>query len=121
MLNFSRLPLCHPGVSSGKVELSGVSSSCGKIKGDRFFLTIPYAGKKLTWNVFFNSLCPELGPDFIFDDDTFLADPDLDDIVKYVPSLANWDFTNHESLLTVIVELLLYYKEHQVYSLCYVF
>lgn len=105
------------GVSCGKVEVYNVSSSCGKVKGDRFSLSIPYAGKKLTWNVLFNSLCPELGPDFIFDDDTFLADPDLDTIVTHVPSLARWDVTNYDALLMVIVELLLYYKQHQIDSL----
>lgn len=102
------------GVSCGKVEVNDVSSSCGKEKGDRFFLSIPYAGKKLTWNVLFNSQCPELGPDFIFDDHSFLANPDLNTITTHVPSLDNWDVTNDDALLMVIVELLLYYKEHQV-------
>ncbi|XP_012269010.1 BRISC and BRCA1-A complex member 2-like isoform X2 [Athalia rosae] len=102
------------GVSCGKVEASNVTSSCGKEKGDRFHLSIPYAGKRLVWSVFFNSLCPELGPDFLFNDDTFLDDPDLDTIIRHVPSLAHWDVTSDDALLMVIIELLMYYKQHQI-------
>ncbi|XP_046481543.1 BRISC and BRCA1-A complex member 2 isoform X1 [Neodiprion pinetum] len=102
------------GVSCGKVEVNNITSSCGKDRGDRFYLSIPYAGKTLSWNVLFNSLCPELSPDFLFDDDSFLADPDVTTILTHVPSLASWDVTNDDALLMVIVQLLSYYKEHQI-------
>ncbi|XP_046753297.1 BRISC and BRCA1-A complex member 2-like isoform X2 [Diprion similis] len=89
------------GVSCGKVEVNNITSSCGKDRGDRFYLSIPYAGKTISWNVLFNSLCPELSPDFLFDDDSFLADPDLNSIVTHVPSLASWDVTNDDALLMI--------------------
>ncbi|KAK2575710.1 hypothetical protein KPH14_012099 [Odynerus spinipes] len=102
------------GVGWGIIELDSISSSCGKKKGDCFKLSIPYAGENLLWNVLFDSEYPELGPDFIFGDETFLMDPDIESLSTHVPSLANWDYKNDNALLKVIIELLSYYKEHQV-------
>nr|XP_050854993.1 BRISC and BRCA1-A complex member 2-like [Vespula vulgaris]XP_050854994.1 BRISC and BRCA1-A complex member 2-like [Vespula vulgaris]XP_050854996.1 BRISC and BRCA1-A complex member 2-like [Vespula vulgaris] len=102
------------GVGWGVIKLDSIFSSCGKTKGDSFKLSIPYAGQNLVWNVLFDSQYPELGPDFIFSDETFLMDPDIENLSRYVPSLAKWDYKNNNALLKVIVELLSYYKEHQV-------
>ena len=66
------------------------------------------------WNVLFDSQCPEMGPDFIFNDQTFLMDPDIDILSTWVPSLVKWNPNNTDALLNVLMELLLYYKEHQV-------
>lgn len=96
------------------IEVDSISSSCGKTKGDIFRLSIPYAGQNLIWNVLFDSQYPELGPDFIFGDETFLVDPNIESISTNVPSLAKWDYKNDNALLRVIIELLSYYKDHQV-------
>lgn len=50
----------------------------------------------------------------MFGEDTFLMDPDTDDLGTNVPSLAAWDPTNKDALLDVLMELFLYYKRHQV-------
>ncbi|CAL7934392.1 unnamed protein product [Xylocopa violacea] len=102
------------GVCCGTIQIDSVSSSCGKAQGDRFKLTIPYVKQNLTWNVFFDSQCPEMGPDFIFNDNTFLADMDIDTLSTKVPSLAKWNPNDHNALLNVLVELLACYKQHQI-------
>ncbi|CAK9820896.1 NAD(P)H-hydrate epimerase [Anthophora plagiata] len=102
------------GISCGTIELDSVSSSCGEVKGDRFKLSIPYAKQNLTWNVFFDAQCPEMGPDFIFNDSTFLADMDVDTLSAKVPSLAKWNPNDGNALLNVLMELLSCYKEHQI-------
>lgn len=75
---------------------------------------MPYADIKLKWTVLFDSEFPESGPDFIFNDETFLADPDINTLTRYVPSLFNWNYCNCNSLLLVLKELLAYYKRNQV-------
>lgn len=102
------------GVCCGVIELNSVSSSCGKTKGDRLKLSIPYAKQNLIWNVLFDSQCPEIGPDFVFNDDTFLADPDIDTLTSHVPSLAKWNPNDGNALLNVLIELLHCYKQHQI-------
>ena len=86
-------------------------------KVDRIKLSIPYAKQNLTWNVFFDSECPEIGPDFLFNDDAFLANMDVDSFSTNVPSLANWNPNDGDALLNVLVELLSCYKQYQVRSL----
>jgi len=86
------------------------TSNCG----DRFKLIITYAGQSLTWEVVFNSALPHLPPDFRFDDETFLSDPEANLIEETVPSLVNWDSEDSKSLLHVIQELLALYRKHKV-------
>lgn len=71
------------------------------------------------WNVLFDSQCPEMGPDFIFNDQNFLMDPDVDILSISVPSLVKWNPSDTDALLKVLIELLLYYKEHQVSAITY--
>lgn len=111
--------LCYflpQGMCYGAVKVESVSRSCDKAVEDRFKLSIPYARQSLTWNVFFDSQCPEIGPDFLFYDDTFLADMDIDTISNKVPSLAQWNPNDRNALVNVLIELLSCYKEYQV---CY--
>lgn len=102
------------GVCCNVIELNSITSSCGQAKGDRLKLSIPYAKQNLIWNVLFDTQCPEVGPDFIFHDDTFLADPDVDMLANHVPSLVKWDPNNGNALLNVLTELLHCYKQHQI-------
>lgn len=102
------------GVCYGLIKLDSVLSSCNKNKNDCFKLSIPYAGEHLVWNVMFDSQYPEMGPDFIFNDQNFLMDPDIDILSTWVPSLVKWNPNDTDALLNVLMELLLYYKEHQV-------
>ncbi|EFN76708.1 BRISC and BRCA1-A complex member 2 [Harpegnathos saltator] len=105
------------GISYGGVKLNKGPTSCNKSSNDCYKLTIPYAYENLLWTVLFDSQYPEIGPDFIFNDQTFLMDPDIDILSTKVPSLVKWDPTDSDALLNVLVELLLYYKEHQIESL----
>lgn len=102
------------GICRETVGVDSVLSSYGMAKGDRFKLSIPYAMQNLTWNVFFDSECPEMGPDFIFSDDAFLANMDVDAFSTNVPSLANWNPNDGDALLNVLAELLSCYKQYQI-------
>lgn len=100
-------------VQSGRPTIE--TSDCS----DRFKLIIPFAGQSITWEVVFNSVLPHSPPDFFFDDDTFLSDPEVAVIEENVPSLANWDCHDSKSLLRVICELLALYRKHQVSIIIY--
>lgn len=102
------------GVCYDVIGMDAISSSCGKANGDCFKLSIPYAKQNLDWNVLFNSLCPEMGPDFIFNDESFFSDIDIDKLQSDVPSLANWNANDKDALLNVLTELLSCYKQHQI-------
>lgn len=102
------------GIIKEPIELVDVSSSCGKLRGDRLKFSIPYAGKVFICTALFNSLCPEIGPDFEFSDKTFLQDPEPQVLEKYVPNFVNWDNTDSESLIKVLGQFTSLYKQHQV-------
>lgn len=106
------------GICAGSLKIDDVQSGRPTIEepdcGDRFKLIIPYAGQSITWEVVFNSVLLHFPPDFCFDDDTFLSDPEVGIIEENVPSLANWDSQDSKSLLYVICELLALYRKHQV-------
>uniref|UniRef100_A0A131YK15 BRISC and BRCA1-A complex member 2 n=1 Tax=Rhipicephalus appendiculatus TaxID=34631 RepID=A0A131YK15_RHIAP len=75
---------------------------------DRFKISLPYAGQTVTWEVIFQAHKPELPPDFIFDDTSFLPN------IEEVPSLCEWDSEDDHALTNVIQELLEQYRKHQV-------
>jgi len=66
------------------------------------------------WNILFDSQYPEMGPDFIFNDQNFFMDPNIDILSTRVPSLVKWNPDDTDALFNVLNELLLYYKEYQV-------
>nr|XP_033327231.1 BRISC and BRCA1-A complex member 2-like [Megalopta genalis] len=55
-----------------------------------------------------------MGPDFLFNDDTFLTDMNIDTLSDRLPSLTKWNVNDQDALLNVLMELLLCYKQHQV-------
>lgn len=83
------------------------------LKHDCIDLVVPYADINLKWTILFDSEFPELGPDFIFNDD-FLLNPDANSLIENVPSLHTWNYCDSNSLLLVLKELLTYYKKKQV-------
>lgn len=106
------------GICAGNLKIDDIQSGRPTVEtshyGDRFKLVIPFAGQSITWEIVFNSVVPHFPPDFCFDDDTFLSDPEMGMIEEGVPSLANWDHQDSKSLLHVICELLALYRKHQV-------
>lgn len=81
---------------------------------NQFELLVPYAEQIFRCDVIFNLDYPCLAPDFIFHDNGFLSDPNSNDIMDHIPSLANWDVRNPNALWKVIEEVIEYYKEYQV-------
>lgn len=94
--------------------LVGCSSSKNNSETDRFKFSIPYADQMLSWMVLFDQSHPELGPDFEFDDKTFLCDPNLEELENNVPSLVNWNPSDPDCLVKVIMEFVIYYRKYQV-------
>nr|CAD7198530.1 unnamed protein product [Timema douglasi] len=109
-----------PRICAGNIKVCEIQSgrahdgSTTTPTGDHFKLAIPFAGQTIMWDVVFDGNAPESPPDFSFDDLTFLADPDVAILEKYVPSLAKWDSQDPKALMNVITELLYLYKKHQV-------
>lgn len=97
--------------------LSGAPTNSSHGNGDRFKLSIPYAGQKIVWHVVFNHQRPQFAPNFCFDDESFLADPEIPFLEENVPSLASWNSRDPKALLNVIAELLALYRKHQVINL----
>ena len=105
--------LIYAGACRRQLKILDFQSKDGKVT-DCIDLAVPYADQVLKWTILFDTERPELGPDFFFNDETFLADPNVETLMKCVPSLANWNYLDSNSLLVVVKELLLYYKEYQV-------
>lgn len=111
-----------PGNSPQKVAVRDLQCSapavfCEEKIFDQFKVLIPYAGYTLVWEVRFDTDCPDLAPDFLFDDDSFTHFLTIDIISARVPSLVNWDAGNPECLRSVIQELLNLYTVHQLQRL----
>lgn len=79
-----------------------------------FQIKIPYAGKFLKWDIIFDPEDFYFTPDFDFNDDDFLPDPDFRMIANCVPSLKDWNLKNPKALAQVLNEFLMLYKKIQV-------
>lgn len=79
-----------------------------------FLIKVPYAGKRLKWEMLFDPEDFDFAPDFDFNDDHFLENPDHDTIINNIPSLVNWNLKNPKILSEVLKEFLILYKKLQV-------
>ncbi|KAJ8935943.1 hypothetical protein NQ314_012565 [Rhamnusium bicolor] len=82
------------GLSS--VNLQDISILSNRFNGEdtvnyHFIIKIPYAGKRLKWEVIFDPEDYQFAPDFDFNDDHFLNSPDIETITDNIPSLAQWN------------------------------
>ncbi|XP_072385693.1 BRISC and BRCA1-A complex member 2-like [Diabrotica undecimpunctata] len=82
-----------------------------------FILKVPYAGKRLRWEVIFDPEDFYFAPDFIFNDEEFLNYPDVDTLSEVVPSWTNWNLKNPKALAQILNEFLTLYKKHQIEKL----
>ncbi|XP_048521016.1 BRISC and BRCA1-A complex member 2 [Dendroctonus ponderosae] len=113
-------------VNNGKIGLSkfapdDIQSIPNKylevVKGYKFYhfcINVPYAARVLNWEVIFDPEDYSELPDFEFNDNTFLPEPDIDYIAENVPSWDAWDLTNSQSLLNILNEFLVLYKKSQI-------
>lgn len=106
----------NAGICAGIISVSDVRTGCllglkesGR-RGDRFKLSIPYAGQHITWEVIFNSCYPEDSPEIILgvEDDEF--NPDIECLKNY----CSWDPANERSLLFTLKDLLSEYRSHHL-------
>lgn len=79
-----------------------------------FIIKIPYAGKRLKWEVIFDPENFFFAPDFDFNDDQFLNNPDYEMIANNVPSLVDWNLKDPKALSQVLNEFISLYKKLQV-------
>ncbi|CAH2075198.1 unnamed protein product, partial [Iphiclides podalirius] len=104
------------GLCKAKVDLERISGNCDGAE-TQFRLVLPYCSKKLKWEVIFDSSIPWFAPDFRFDDDSFLNNPDENFFLQNVPSLTNWNGNDPKALGDVITEFVKLYKTHQIKKL----
>lgn len=79
-----------------------------------FIIKVPYAGKRLKWEIIFDPEDFDFAPDFHFNDEHFLENPDFEIIQNNIPSLVNWNLRNHKMLSQVLNEFISLYKKLQV-------
>lgn len=82
-----------------------------------YTLKIPYAGKRLSWELIFDPEDMTFAPDFNFNDDSFYMSNDLELVSENLPSLANWNVNDPNALTTVLKELLCLFKKQQLVKL----
>lgn len=92
-----------------------ISTEENNIDHFHFIIKVPYAGKRLKWEVLFDPEDFDFPPDFEFNDDNFLDDPDYETIHNNIPSLENWNLRNPKVLSQVLNEFLSFYKKLQVF------
>jgi len=108
------------GTFEGTVKFAMLPHSGHAMKGvavsaERYMLDIPYAGQHLQWHVMFDAQEPDSPPQFLFPETPdFLQDMNLDELEAKLPSLANWDCDDADSLLKVVRELVIEYRSLQV-------
>lgn len=68
----------------------------------------------MKWEILFDPEDFDFAPDFDFNDEHFLDDPDYDIIKNNIPSLVNWNLKNPKILTQVLNEFILLYKKLQV-------
>ncbi|XP_037088864.1 uncharacterized protein LOC119109356 [Pollicipes pollicipes] len=76
---------------------------------DRAVLTIPYSNTSFRVTVLLNAEDRGRCPDFIFDDASFLADCDVDELERRLPALRCW---RPDALPDLLCQLLAAYKVH---------
>ncbi|RZC32747.1 BRCA1-A complex subunit BRE-like [Asbolus verrucosus] len=119
--NFEEL-FCHGKIGLTPFTLSDISFTKQYTENNSTYsyyytLKIPYAGKRLSWELIFNPEDMCFAPDFSFNDDTFYMSHDLDVIVENVPSLMNWNVNDSKSLTNVLKEFLNLFKKQQIEKL----
>ncbi|CAG9761054.1 unnamed protein product [Ceutorhynchus assimilis] len=78
---------------------------------------IPYAGSTLNWSIIFDLEDYGELPDFEFDDETFLPEPNVELIANEIPSWDMWDLTNPLAVTNILNEFLALYKKTQLEKL----
>ncbi|PSN30085.1 BRCA1-A complex subunit BRE [Blattella germanica] len=86
------------GICAGNLIINEIQTGRPTIEttdcGDRFKLIIPFAGQSITWEIVFNSLVPQFPPDFCFDDDSFLSDPEIEVSLLSDYSRLNFEYSS---------------------------
>lgn len=122
--NYNELftPVTFKGISGMNIGLvpfpnKRITEDCYELYSYQFVIKIPYAGKLLEWEVMFNEEDIGFAPDFDFRDEHFLAYPSLETMCSNIPTLAQWNLQNPKALITVLKELVNFYRKKQVGSM----
>jgi hypothetical protein len=119
--NFSEL-FCRGKIGLSALTLNDISPTKQYTENDSTYsyyytLKIPYAGKRLSWELIFDPEDMTFAPDFNFNDDSFYMSNDLELVSENLPSLANWNVNDPNALTTVLKELLCLFKKQQLVKL----
>ncbi|XP_044271897.1 BRISC and BRCA1-A complex member 2-like [Tribolium madens] len=82
-----------------------------------YAVKVPYASKRLNWELIFSPEDTKFAPDFNFNDDSFHLAYDIDSVVANVPSLEQWNVHDPKSLFTVLKQFVGLYKKQQLEKL----
>lgn len=115
-IKFLLAPLPKAKLGIGLDDLKINSTIISKKKAKLYYLKfeIPYAKQFITLEMYFNPLYPELGPDFILNEEEDIQQTSIKDFVDNFKSLVSWCPTNELSLLKILDEFLNLYKSHQL-------
>lgn len=92
-------------------------SHANKFDEFHFIIKVPYAGKRLSWQLIFNPEDNKFPCDFDYNDEVFMDYLSLEIIEEHVPSLMSWSLENPTTLTKTLNELLLLYKRYQIEKL----
>ncbi|XP_063921724.1 BRISC and BRCA1-A complex member 2-like [Zophobas morio] len=82
-----------------------------------YTVRIPYAGKRLSWELIFDPNDLTFAPDFNFNDETFRLSTEIEAVVKNVPTLISWNVTNSGCLTSLLNEFVNLFKIQQLEKL----
>uniref|UniRef100_V5H019 BRISC and BRCA1-A complex member 2 n=1 Tax=Anoplophora glabripennis TaxID=217634 RepID=V5H019_ANOGL len=111
-------------IGLGSVSLRDISILSNRYSSEEdilsnyhFMIKIPYAGKQLKWEVIFDPENFYFAPDFDFNDDQFLNNPDYEMIANNVPGMVDWNLKDPKALSQVLNEFVSLYKKLQIEKL----
>ncbi|XP_014214076.1 BRISC and BRCA1-A complex member 2, partial [Copidosoma floridanum] len=77
-------------------------------------LFIPYAKQTILWEIYFNPLFPELGPEIVINGEEFTETKDSLSLLCGLPELIKWDLAEKMSLTNVLNQFLSFFKCQQI-------
>lgn len=61
----------------------------------------------------------EFAPDFYFNEEEFMNDPEIEDVLENIPALTSYDLNNCKSITELLSQFLHSYKKFHVFILQY--
>jgi len=102
------------GISWHNISLTPSTSKLSPTSNYYLKVSIPYVKQTLVWEISFNPLCPELGPEIIIDGEEFAEIGNYQCLMNNLNNFIQWKTTDHLALKNVLNEFLDFYKQKQI-------